>query len=628
MNCSVLSSGIWLIPRAFARLLFSDKALLLLIVACSEMDSVWAGRVLSYEQLISRPNDTNLINRANGLAQHYVNLQMYDSAFFFAKAAYNNSEKSNYHKGQAYACLNMAKSYNGYTLFDKSIRYLMLSRKLFEQMGDLRGVNICEMETGIIYYTQKKYREANQAFNEALGQAFLLKDSLLTAKFYYLSGLTLTELKAYNQAESHLLRASELFYKLGKAKRYWECKTGLADLYLRTGKMAASEQLYNEAVNYFREIKETEGISVCYLGLGKIANYRKDTALAISKIEEAFTLAAQVNFFLVAEPAALLLSELYIRTGNSKAAYQYQKQYYTLREKIMSSENTRAILSIQSELELSRKQAEIDELDRRRQQARSTSIAMLIIGLLLCGLVYHIYKRFRAERKSKFVLDRERKRSEELLLNILPVHTAEELKSNGKAKPKFHQNVTVLFADIVDFTKRAEQLSPEELVDELDYCFSKLDAIIDRHGLEKIKTIGDAYMCAGGLTPESGVGHVVDAAIEIMAFIEQWQNQADRVNGNPLQLRIGINTGPVVAGVVGFRKFAYDIWGDTVNLAARLQQHGDPGKIVVSEATHAQIHTAYNCSYRGEVNAKNKGQVKMYYVEGRKTPAGIAISPV
>ncbi len=207
-------------------------------------------------------------------------------------------------------------------------------------------------------------------------------------------------------------------------------------------------------------------------------------------------------------------------------------------------------------------------------------------------------------------------KTDSLLLNILPQEVATELKEHGKATPRYYRDATVLFCDIVNFTRRAEKLTAEELIEELDLCFKAFDGIIARHGIEKIKTIGDAYLCVGGIPTESSdhALNAVRASIEIQQWMQDTFTERAKTNKDFFKLRIGIHSGPVVAGVVGSSKFAYDIWGDTVNTASRLEQNGEGGKINISESVYAAVHTQIPCIYRGEIEAKNKGMLKMYFV--------------
>ncbi|MFT4523418.1 MAG: class 3 adenylate cyclase [Bacteroidia bacterium] len=214
----------------------------------------------------------------------------------------------------------------------------------------------------------------------------------------------------------------------------------------------------------------------------------------------------------------------------------------------------------------------------------------------------------------KAQIEAEKAKSDKLLLNILPAEVAEELKNSGKAKAKSFKNVTVLFTDFVNFTSISENLTPEQLVVEIDTCFKAFDNIIENNGLEKIKTIGDAYLAVGGL-PNDDPNHgfnAVKAAIEIRNFIKERESEKDaKLKG----IRIGLHSGPVVAGIVGVKKFAYDIWGDTVNTAARMEQQSETGKVNISGATYSEVKDKMECTYRGKVEAKNKGKIDMYFVD-------------
>ena len=217
---------------------------------------------------------------------------------------------------------------------------------------------------------------------------------------------------------------------------------------------------------------------------------------------------------------------------------------------------------------------------------------------------------------------RSKNKSEVLLLNILPQEIAEELKKTGSAKAKAFTMVTVMFTDFKDFTNISEKVSAELLVDEIHHCFSSFDRIIQKYKIEKIKTIGDAYLCASGL-PVSNYTHAVDmvnAAFEIRDFMIQRKIEKEAKGEIPFEIRIGIHTGPVVAGIVGIKKYTYDIWGDTVNIAARMEQNSDSAKINVSGNTYELIKTKFACEHRGKIEAKNKGVIDMYYVE-RNNPA-------
>ncbi|MCX8533996.1 adenylate/guanylate cyclase domain-containing protein [Chryseobacterium luquanense] len=208
-------------------------------------------------------------------------------------------------------------------------------------------------------------------------------------------------------------------------------------------------------------------------------------------------------------------------------------------------------------------------------------------------------------------LQKEKQKTENLLLNILPHEVAEELKENGSSEAKYYDEVTVLFTDFVNFTQSSEKLGAEKMLVELNDCFTAFDMIMEKHGLEKIKTIGDAYLAVCGLPlkNECHAYQTVLVALDIIDFIEERK----KTNPNTLDIRIGINSGSLIAGIVGVKKFAYDIWGDTVNTAARMEQNSEKGKINISETTYQLVKDKVHCEYRGKIHTKGKGDMDMYF---------------
>jgi adenylate cyclase len=215
-------------------------------------------------------------------------------------------------------------------------------------------------------------------------------------------------------------------------------------------------------------------------------------------------------------------------------------------------------------------------------------------------------------------LEVEKTRSDALLLNILPAKIADELKTRSEVEPRHYDLVTILFTDFKGFTRLAEASEPRTLVNDLNQYFSAFDEIMARNNLEKLKTIGDAYMCAGGL-PEENRTHPVDAcraALEIQEFMARSNRQREKMRMLPWELRIGLHTGPVMAGVVGRKKFTYDIWGDAVNVAARMESSGEAGRIAISESTYHRVKDQFECEHRGQIEAKNKGLLNAYFLNG------------
>lgn len=354
----------------------------------------------------------------------------------------------------------------------------------------------------------------------------------------------------------------------------------------------------------------------------KMENEKEELAESLSELSEEQALMREQQ------------SQLVDLIGQKEAAIQEMNEEQ-MRQELLVSEQERLLdsmllVNIIDSLDLAQTQRQVEqqEYELRKREAeielRSSqrNLLLAIIGgivFLLAG-IFHRYYSIRQHNavlgeKNKIIED-ERERSEKLLLNILPAVIADELKSKGVATTQFYKEASVMFVDFKGFSRIAQQLSAENLVAELDHAFKHFDEIIDQHGLEKIKTIGDEYMCAGGV-PAVSDNHpeqMVKAALEIQSFLTNW-NQAKKDSGQPtFEARIGIHTGPLIAGVVGSKKFAYDVWGDTVNVASRMETKSEAGKVNISAATYEHVKSSFDCEYRGKVPAKNVGEVEMYYV--------------
>lgn len=278
------------------------------------------------------------------------------------------------------------------------------------------------------------------------------------------------------------------------------------------------------------------------------------------------------------------------------------------------------------EIKILQRDRELSHLQLRQQDSFRRfayglgGLGLVILGLLGAGWLYarrsgrRLAQQNRKIEAQKTLIEEERMKSDRLLLNILPEEIAQELRTRGQASPRHYESATVVFTDFVKFTRLSAQLTPEQLINTLDECFLAFDEICDKHRLEKIKTIGDAYMCAAGI-PVPNSTHPVDAvtaALEMMKWLHERNVKQPDVPA--LLMRIGIHTGPVVAGVIGKNKFAYDIWGDAVNLAARLEELGEPGRINISGATYEAVKHHFTCESRGEKEVHNKGRVGMYFI--------------
>jgi class 3 adenylate cyclase len=318
-------------------------------------------------------------------------------------------------------------------------------------------------------------------------------------------------------------------------------------------------------------------------------------------------------------------SSILYQQGKFKESRDVLKEQAELKDSLLSLEKIQIMKELEKEYESSKQRERIIQLENDRlenelnleQTGRTRDIVALGLFIVLV-IAIALYRRLKYVRKSKYLVERAKKRSDDLLLNILPVEVAEELKVKGKTQARYHQRVSVLFTDFEKFTEFTQLLSAEELVEEIDGCFKGFDEIMSKHGVEKIKTIGDSYMAAGGvpLDNEGAAERTILAALEMQVFLGKRYNERIEKGLPALRMRSGIHTGTVVAGIVGVKKFQYDIWGDTVNTASRMESYGDVGKVNISGTTYELVkaNPKFKFEERGLIDVKGKGEIEMYYV--------------
>jgi adenylate cyclase len=272
-------------------------------------------------------------------------------------------------------------------------------------------------------------------------------------------------------------------------------------------------------------------------------------------------------------------------------------------------------------IEQQKSKEENEKIEREKKIANErlqllTIIMIVILVAIVIGLYlgFVIWKTNKTLKKQKDEIERKNGRIEELILNILPREVAEELSQKGSTETRYYDFTTVFFADIKGFSALAKQVTPQQLIAELDRTFGQFDEIIRKYNLERIKTIGDCYMCAGGVPNRNKTNpfDVVLASLEIQKWME---DEKAKRKGDFWEVRIGAHTGDLVAGVIGKTKFAYDIWGNTVNLASRMESVGVIGKVNISHSTYQIVKDFFDCTPRGEIEVKNMGSVATYFVD-------------
>src|ERR1039458_3549193 len=401
-------------------------------------------------------------------------------------------------------------------------------------------------------------------------------------------------------------------------------KNGIANSNGNLGNINFKQGNYSEALkSYFvvlkikEELGDKDALTAAYLNIGETYIKEKKYNDASLYLNKGLTLAKERGILDWIRNSYEFLTELDSSQGNFSKALEHYKLYITIRDSLVNTDPTKKTVALQMNYDFGKKQDSLNAVQAKKDAVAAVEIKKqrqqkigLLGGLAIMVVFAFIFFRQRNNIKAG------KKKSDELLLNILPEEVAEELKQKGYADAREIVEASVMFTDFKDFTRISEKMTPSELVKEIDYCFSAFDNIIHKHGIEKIKTIGDAYMCAGGL-PVANKTHAEDtvkAALEIRDFMANHNKEKIAKGELPFEIRIGINTGPVVAGIVGVKKFAYDIWGDTVNLASRMESSGKEGEVNITGSTFELVNDKFNCAYRGKIQTKNKGEVDMYFV--------------
>ncbi len=481
----------------------------------------------------------------------------------------------------------------------------------------------------------------------SIADVYSVMGNAKNAQIYYTKAITILR-KTDNSIglASVLLNAGEEYYKSKKfniALKYFE-ESGvlfkkenyligtaynlgnIGMVYAEQGKNDLAMEYIRKAVTILEELKDYYGISDYLIHMSDIYLKQNDWNTALRYAKRSLNLAEKYGLKDQVSTSNHKLFLLYEKVGNQAKSLKHYKSYIIYRDSVTNLESVQKIADLRTNYEVSQKQIQVNLLkkDKEIQQLkvkRQRNLIYVTISTLLFIIILAVglYRRNKFIQRTKAIIEIEKNRSDNLLLNILPEETAIELKQSGKVLAKKFESVTVLFTDFEGFTNYAEKLTPEQLVESVDYYFSKFDEIIEKYTLEKIKTIGDAYMCAGGLPfqTEDHAYKMILAALEIAQFVQDSKNNTAE-NQTRFNIRIGINTGPVVAGVVGTKKFAYDIWGDTVNIASRMESCSEPGKINISENTYQLVKDIFECDYRGEIQVKNRGMMKMYFVNGVK----------
>lgn len=619
-----------------------------------------------HEQSEHTSKDTALINSLiKESASHFIDDQ--GKAIELAIEARELAKKVNYPSGLAYSYKNIGiiNYYQGD--YFKSLENYNQALKIFLSIKDNVGISNMYSNIGVIYYNQADYVKALEKHLLSLKYAELTNDKLriLTALnnvggVYYIKPATM------DKALEYYFRALPLCEELGNTNALGAISVNIGNIYFRKDKDDEALTYFNKSLDAYGN---SDGSQNAYIALGKLYIKEGNYDNALNSLRKALSLSESfkddisivqtlivygnlfvnkgdyqnaITFYKRAEKIAATMppnddtkdlykamTDTYDKTGDYHNAFKYQSLYSDIKDSIYNIAADKKLANMQFDFDLQKKEGEItlltkdkalNELQIKKQTFARNAFAGGLGLVFLIALL--IYRNYRVKAKTNKILDHKNAQIEHLILNILPAEVAKELQEDGRATPRDYESVSVLFTDFKSFTKMTTNMDPGVLVQELNDWFMVFDDIVIKYNLEKIKTIGDSYMCAGGI-PTSYPDHVyniVKAGLEMQEHINARNQTRKEVGLPPWNLRVGIHVGPLVAGVVGRIKYAYDIWGSTVNIASRMESNGVEGRVNISAQTYELIKDRFICSYRGKINAKNVGEIDMYFVEKEINP--------
>ncbi|MEO8146140.1 MAG: adenylate/guanylate cyclase domain-containing protein, partial [Bacteroidia bacterium] len=570
--------------------------------------------------------DTIKAKAYHGIAGEYLEVNL-DSCIYYSRMGIDLYKKLK-NKFKVAACLNdLGKSYDVFGNKEKALQYFLESMKESEQLNTGEGKEACmvnymdiakvydEMSDGekAVEFYKKAFALKHEIDNNPKEKAEVVDDeeewTVLEGGMFVNIGRCYMNQNKNDSALFYFEKAEKIFKESGNEIAQLMALTMETVIYENKNEFDKALKNYRQILEFTKRDNSLGSPAGILSHIGNIYNKQEKYDEAIKTFNEALSIGKKQKLSDEIQTAYDGLATSYKKKNDYKMAFLFGDTLLTIKDSMARQENQKNIAGMKVKFETSEKEKQIKILEQENKLKDLTAAGEKLtrrffiggIFLLIClsGLLYN---RYRLKNNANIIITKEKQRSDDLLLNILPSEVAEELKSTGAAKAKAFTMVTVMFTDFKDFTTVSEKVSAELLVAEIHHCFSAFDNIIQKYKIEKIKTIGDAYLCASGL-PLSNHTHAEDmlnAAFEIRNFMLGRKKEKEAKGEIPFELRIGINTGSVVAGIVGIKKYAYDIWGDTVNLAARMEQNSDAGKINISGSTYELVKTKFKCEHRGK----------------------------
>lgn len=583
------------------------------------------------ERLFEFANQQNYLSaNAQGLYIQGVSLHlrgMYSEALVYYKKGSNQFEEIGDPEGIA-SCLNATGLIYLYKNdYSKALSYFTRSLKIRDEIGDSQGVASVLNNIGYIYHNQGDYAYALDYYSQSLEIREEIGDQQGIATSLLNIGETYTAQDNYLKALDYYSRSLKLFEEIDNQQGVASALNNFGHAYRNQGDYPNALNYYLQSLKIREHMGDQQGIATSLNNIGNIYKINGNYTQAIAYCQNGFELANRIGMLLEQKEGCKCLYDVYKVIGNGNKALEYHELLTVIEDSLNAEGTSKKLLQMEFQKQVtadSLAQVEKDRLLRVAHEEEALANEkqrniLITSGLFVLIFAGGLWSRLSYVRKSKAQLQIEKDRSENLLLNILPEDIALELKDKGRAEARDFEMVSIMFTDFKSFTETSSRLSAHDLVQEINTCFEAFDSIVEQYGIEKIKTIGDAYMAAGGLPvpADDSVKKTVLAALEMQTFITERKTIMNEKSLPAFEMRIGIHTGPVVAGIVGVKKFQYDIWGDAVNTASRMESNGEVSKVNISQATYQLLKDDPYFTFvnRGKIRAKGKGEIDMYFVD-------------
>ncbi len=563
----------------------------------------------------------SIANMLNNIGLNYKMRGNYDKAIEYYEQTIRIDEELDKGSDIAITLNNIGMIYRLWGKYDKAIEYFERSLNLKSSLKDQEGVSKSLKYIGLVYTDWGKYDQAILSLRESLKIEEALNNKAEAAIRLNNLGSVYFYKKQYDTALAYFEKNLDFQVKSNDMGQIALAYNNIGEVYREQHRNENAVRYLSSALEIYNKLGKEEEKSTVLANLSGIKMVMGQNEKALQLLDSSTMIAASLGLLNQLKQNYRYYSEIYNAQKNFEKSLEYYKKYTEVKDSIFSSEESRQLSDFQVKYETEKKENEIQILKQKeeiqglalRKQTifRNSMLAVSVLFLVLAGLIFYL---FQLKKKDNKIIASAMEKSDKLLLNILPAGIANDLKEKGKTEPQLFENVTICFVDIVNFTQKSMAISPVILIDELNQIFSAFDNIIEKYSCERIKTIGDSYMAVSGL-PVSDPRHayqIVSCCIDMIHFIRKRNTQSPHT----WEIRVGVHSGEVIAGVVGVKKYIYDVFGDSINMASRMESNSEPMKINISESTWNLVKDEFDTEPRGELDVKGKGKLHMYFVKG------------